>query len=201
MAISKVQYKTSSEATPIVWMDATPATASASDILSPMTAMLADGVITTGTGSGGGSGGLMYETGTWTPAEDVSSYTIPFINTHSVAPSIYVIAEATAQTIMYASSNVCVAYSNIHQITGAACETDNDTYYGFVMQRYTTSGNAMTGATANLVSPYTNASDSTNTQSRYWAKETGIKATSSSSSRYWRSGRTYKWIAVWTPTV
>lgn len=58
MAISKVVYKSSASATPVIWMDATPATAEAADITSPKTAMLADGVMTTGTGSGGGGGGI-----------------------------------------------------------------------------------------------------------------------------------------------
>lgn len=54
MAISKVVYKSSPSATPVTWMDATTATAAAADIISPKTAMLANGVVTTGTGSGGG---------------------------------------------------------------------------------------------------------------------------------------------------
>lgn len=54
MAISKIVYKESPEATPVTWMDATPATAGAADIMAPKTAMLADGVMTTGTGSGSG---------------------------------------------------------------------------------------------------------------------------------------------------
>lgn len=54
MAISKVVYKSSASATPVTWMDATPATAAAADITAPKTAMLADGVVTTGTGTGGG---------------------------------------------------------------------------------------------------------------------------------------------------
>ena len=54
MAISKIIYKASASATPEVWMDATTATATAGDIISPKTAMLADGVVTQGTGSGGG---------------------------------------------------------------------------------------------------------------------------------------------------
>ena len=54
MAISKIVYKSSPSATPVTWMDATPATAAAADITSPKTAMLADGVVTTGTGTGGG---------------------------------------------------------------------------------------------------------------------------------------------------
>lgn len=52
MAVAKVIYKSSANATPEVWMDATTATAAAGDITSPKTAMLADGVVTTGTGSG-----------------------------------------------------------------------------------------------------------------------------------------------------
>lgn len=54
MAISKVVYKASASATPVVWMDATTATAAASDIISPKTAMLKNGVVTAGTGSSGG---------------------------------------------------------------------------------------------------------------------------------------------------
>ncbi len=52
MAISKVIYKSSANATPETWMDATTATAAAADITAPKTAMLADGVMTTGMGSG-----------------------------------------------------------------------------------------------------------------------------------------------------
>ena len=49
MAISKIVYKASASATPETWMDATTATAAAADIIAPKTAMLADGVVTTGT--------------------------------------------------------------------------------------------------------------------------------------------------------
>lgn len=53
MAISKFIYKSSSNATPVTWMDATGATADASQIIAPFTAMLKDGVVTQGTGSAG----------------------------------------------------------------------------------------------------------------------------------------------------
>lgn len=52
MAVAKVIYKSSANATPEVWMDATTATAAAADVIAPKTAMLSDGVMTTGTGSG-----------------------------------------------------------------------------------------------------------------------------------------------------
>lgn len=54
MPISKIIYKASDQATGEIWMDSTPATAAAADILAPKTALLANGVLTTGTGTGGG---------------------------------------------------------------------------------------------------------------------------------------------------
>lgn len=54
MPISKIIFKASAQATPETWMDSTPATAAAADILAPKTALLANGVLTTGTGTGGG---------------------------------------------------------------------------------------------------------------------------------------------------
>ena len=54
MAISKVVYKSSSSAQGVTWMDATSATAAAADIAATKTAMLANGVVTEGTGTGGG---------------------------------------------------------------------------------------------------------------------------------------------------
>ena len=71
MAISKIIYKTSAQDTGTVWMDATPATAVAADITAPKTAMLADGVVTTGTGSGGQSGTWqIVHQGTYTITDD-----------------------------------------------------------------------------------------------------------------------------------
>lgn len=51
MAVAKVIYKSSANATPETWMDATTATAAAEDITAPKTAMLADGMVVTGTGT------------------------------------------------------------------------------------------------------------------------------------------------------
>lgn len=67
MAISKVVYKESVSASPVTWIDATPSTAGASNIISPYTAMLANGVVTTGTGSSSG-GASNFVTGTFTPS-------------------------------------------------------------------------------------------------------------------------------------
>lgn len=70
MAISKIVYKSSASATPVTWMDATSATATAADIISPKTAMLADGVVTEGTGTGGGGSWVTVYNGTVALAGD-----------------------------------------------------------------------------------------------------------------------------------
>ena len=58
MAISKIIYKASAAAIPETWMDSTPATAAAEDITAPKTALLATGILTEGTGTGGGDIGI-----------------------------------------------------------------------------------------------------------------------------------------------
>lgn len=74
MAISKITYKSSPSATPETWMDATGATAAASDITSPKTAMLADGVVTTGTGTAPTGTKQISITQNGTTTEDVAAY-------------------------------------------------------------------------------------------------------------------------------
>ena len=95
MAISKVVYKSSANATPVTWMDATPATAAASDIISPKTAMLANGVVTQGTGSGGGGSGKQYASGTYTADQTYTGtydHEITTIASLGFTPSVFYMA-------------------------------------------------------------------------------------------------------------
>ena len=150
-----------------------------------------------------GGGGLVYETGTWTPTEDVADYTISFANTHSTAPWFYMIDDAT-NTYINTATNFLVIYSNFNQQSGAILyRSATNLAYGFVYTRYRASTGAsdLAGTVTNIDTPYTSTDDSTNTNSRYWATETGIRAYTNATSRYWRSNRTYKWIAIWAPTT
>lgn len=202
MAISKVVYKSSANATPVVWMDATPATASASNIISPYTAMLANGIVTQGTGSGGG-GGLEYETGTWTPASDVADTTISFTNTHTTAPFYYEIVDITGTYYNTTNSNWRVQYANFGQFFGSGIfPSTSSTWYGRVNCIYRTSNASnLGGYTIDITHPASETGSSDTTYPRYWATNTTIRAYSISTSRYWRSGRTYKWVAIWAPST
>lgn len=97
MAISKVIYKSSASAQGEIWIDATPATAAAADIMSPKTAMLADGVVTLGTGTGGG--GVV--SGTFSPASNSQTVTLTdCIGCTSICvyPTTSIVAPASGRT-------------------------------------------------------------------------------------------------------
>lgn len=89
MAISKVIYKSSPNATPETWMDATPATAAAADIIAPKTAMLADGLLTVGTGSGGGASNVV--TGKFKGTNSNSALDVPISYSGSGYPIAVII--------------------------------------------------------------------------------------------------------------
>lgn len=150
--------------------------------------------------AGGGGSGLVYETGEYKPSANVAKVTIPFANTHTVAPFFYVVADVTETASSTTADNLLTLYVNFHQYFGNACNYGGTSYlYGLAATRYKSSSTGTNGTTFVISNPYTNSSDATNGYSRYWAKETGILAYTNSNSRYWRSGRTYKWIAVWKP--
>ena len=141
-----------------------------------------------------GGGGLVYETGTWTPATDSEGYFINFANSHTTAPFYYAIWCVSS---FVSSSSGGVIYSNVHQAIGEPLHTSaSGLRYGYAQKIISSGANSI----SNLSYPYTNQGDSSGSYSRYWAKETGINAPQYSSGYPWRAGSTYKWIAVWAPT-
>lgn len=143
-----------------------------------------------------GGGGLVYETGTWTPATDTTGETISFSNTHTVAP-MYVQLCDIGETETDASSVLNFGIIDYRKMFGSGVNYGTSTTYGYAEwatktsssftssdQRFTTD----TDNSSNKLSPY------------YWVTETGFYAYVNSSSRYFRANRTYKWISVWAPT-
>lgn len=144
--------------------------------------------------------GLEYETGTWTPSEDVQIYAISLSNTHTVAPAAYVVYDADDSTVQD-NSNIICRYLNYAQMCGVATTfSGTTTYYGQISYASKSTGTSAGSGNTYLLKPYTDTSDGNNGCSRFYATETSIKAYGANSTRYWRSGRTYKWMAVWAPT-
>lgn len=152
-----------------------------------------------------GGGGLEYETGTWSPSEDVARPTISFTNSHTTPPIHISFVDATNDygTSGVTNANMGFEYTDWWRLTKAGLYYASSTiYYGVANYWYrTTNAESFTTNRAYFTANSDNAGDSGTTYPRYWANETGFRPYTSSSSRHWLAGRTYKWIAVWAPTT
>ncbi len=152
--------------------------------------------------SGASSSGLEYEEGTWVQATGQNSVTINFTNTHSTPPSFYEIFLADSSCPADINSVLHIVYTNFEQLSNTTTKFYDsggiayNAYYGIIMRSYNTGSSTPAESMLLLTSSSSDASDSTIYNSRYWATETRILGFISSS-RYFESGCTYYWRAVW----
>ena len=133
------------------------------------------------------SGGLEYEEGTWTPSEDTNYPTITFTNSHTDAPILAMISDVSSGLVPASSFYACGIF-NWYQYTGVA----PNSMYAFYARRYTNSSGTATGTSGNI-----------NVESNianYVTNEV-YHPVLSNTTEYFRTSRTYKWIAVWAPTT
>ena len=277
--ISKVQFKSSSSATPVVWMDTTDKTVTAGDMLNGITALKNDGTTATGNiqnqtaqtiypstndqtiasgkylsgtqtvkgvlltnlsaanvkkdvvikvgdsvdddritaitgtyeGSGGGggsvtqdqdgfivlpptggstpSGGLEYESGTFTPTENEEAHTITFSNTHSTAPYSVIVFDNGA-TDMGAKALMYWNFTDYNQLGALVYSSGNTIAYSRIVIGNRTSTSASHGTTT--------CTDATASES--YVSSSRISMSLNSNSQLIAT-RTYEWIAVWAPTT
>lgn len=178
----------------ITAVDISDTTAVANDVAQGKYFYTADGTKTAGTSTGGG-GGLEYEEGTWIPSEDIARPTISFTNSHTNPPMFYMFYDATeTATGTESNTNFGVVFGSWYNAFGDWIHRLNDDkQYGAVRYIYSTTGNSVT---LSILDSTSNAASTI-----YWATNSAITPSTGSQSRYWRAGRTYKWIAVWAPTT
>lgn len=145
----------------------------------------------------GGGGGLEYETGTYTPNADIARPTINFTNSHTEPPILVMFADATGTDHTASNSNYACIIANINGLTGGGVPSNasSNRRYGVASYVYRTSSNP----SQNIYGISSLTSSSSASGLMYWVTNTGFIPSSASTSRYWRAGRTYKWIAVWKP--
>ena len=149
----------------------------------------------------GGGGGLEYETGTYTPESDIARPTITFANSHTEAPVLIYMCDVTGTAHSTTNSNYVFCYCDPFKLWGQGYPYSSTGFrYASVYYAYRASNTNSISSTGHLIA---NKSSSTFSNSssypRYWATETNFRPYTNSSSRYWRSDRTFKWIAVWKP--
>ena len=146
--------------------------------------------------SGGGGSGLDYETGTYTPVSDTVQPTINFSKTHTSMPVFIYLQDAGGYNST-SNSNYIFLYIDWQLLIGNPIYTNSSTVqYGMVWYEYRGSSSASKGQTFFTV-PSSDTDGSSASKPRYYATESHFEPYSVSTSRYWRAGRTYKWIAVW----
>lgn len=153
-----------------------------------------DGYSSVNVNVSGGGGGLEYETGTWTPSEDVATGEILFTNTHAQPPFFFVITDVDGdQHTNLLNTNAYAVFTNWNRILGTTIyPSSTSTRFGSLTGAYRRT------QTSDLYVVTRNFSN--DTYAANYATNTSIRPFLNSSS-YWRAGYNYKWIAVWAPTT
>ena len=153
--------------------------------------------------SGGGGSGLEYETGTWTPSENIARGEVLFANAHSDMPAYIALGEyASSATSVVGNTNQTFVYVDLYKLFGGGVHYGNTgNAYRYSLVQYGRCANNSLNIYSTATSYNSdNQGDSDNTYPRYWVQEDRFFPYSNSATFYWRAGITYKWMAVWAPT-
>lgn len=148
-----------------------------------------------------GGGGLTYETGTWTPTADIARGTISFSNSHSEPPVAIVLADATGTASSTTNSNHMFVWFDVQRLTGHGFPYSSSGFrYAAAYYSYRGSSTSSLSNSGYLCSQQTTSTGASGVSyPKYWATASEFHPYSQSTSRYWRAGRTFKWIAIWKP--
>lgn len=150
--------------------------------------------------AGGGGGGMEFEVGEWTPTEDLTRGTVEFTRTHSEAP-VFVVLFAPSDSMSLNSSIEEFSYFDFYKMfNGAPMVMSGTSYYSLVKWLYRSSSTNFSSNWVGIIYKSDNPSSSSKSYPRYWVTENEFHPYANSSSRYWRAGRTYKWLAIWKPS-
>lgn len=187
MAINKVVFDGDT------LIDITGTTATAAQVLQGFGAFGANGEWMDGTAPDG----LEYEEGVYSPTSNIARPTIDFAKSHDEPPFLIVMSDISSASELSANSNILFCFFSPYLFN-----TDNAYPYSTSSERpavayYTYYRSQGTTTSAIYVSNSSTTTTSSSSYIGYWTTNTHFRPYSNSTSRYWRSGRSYKWIAIW----
>ena len=149
-----------------------------------------------------GSGGLTFESGTYEPSVDTSGEKILFTNSHSEAPAFIMMVDATGTADTTSNTNMQFVWYDYYKLYGTGMPWSSSAMrYASAYYAYrATNTSALSVGGVHCSANSDNAGSGGINYPRFWTDELGFTPNSASTSRYWRTGRTYKWIAIWRPT-
>lgn len=148
------------------------------------------------------TGGITeYESGTWTPSSNIARGTINFSNSHSAPPSVIFLSDVTNDTNTTSNTNFVFIYLDAYRTFGSIFPYSSTAKRYSVISYIYRASSTTSLSNGNVLTSYSsnNTSATNYDYSRYWATNTEFHPYTNSTSRYWRSGRTYKWYAIWLP--
>ena len=148
--------------------------------------------------------GLIYEEGTYIPSSDTARPTITYSNSHSGWPLYIAMADASEDVPTSSGYNSFWSITYFENPLTHIVPNSSDTRYGIISYQYYSGSSpnfTTTQGVYNITSSVDSSANSSTSNARYWLTSTGFIPGSGSSSRYWKAGRQYKWIAVWQPQV
>lgn len=150
----------------------------------------------------GGVSGLEFETGTYEPSADTSGEKILFANTHSEAPVCIMMVDATGTANTTTNTNMTFIWFDYYKLYRIGLPWSSSAFrYATAFYIYrASSATALTQGATHCAYNSDNAGSGAINYPRFWTDELGFTPNSASTSRYWRAGRTYKWIAIWRQT-
>lgn len=148
--------------------------------------------------------GLTYEEGIYTPSSDTARPTITYSNSHSGWPLYIAMADTSGDAPTSSGYNSFWSITYFENPFTHIVPNSSSTRYGVISYQYYSGSSpnfTTTQGVYNITSSADSGANSSTSNAGYWLTSTGFIPGSGSSSRYWKAGRQYKWIAVWPPQV
>ena len=143
-----------------------------------------------------GAAGLEIETGTWTPARNTVHGEIPLNKVHDKPPVAYIVFDIGSYDSTSASSGLyfgCVDFEALLGETAVGASVTQGVYTGIYRG---TSSQGLQQSSRSIGHGASDPDDSSTSYYRYYATETTLRPEVVYNA-YWRTTRTYKWIAIW----
>lgn len=151
-------------------------------------------------GGGGSTADFEYETGTWTTDENIANAIVSFSKTHEEPPTFFVFADGEDTYDSNVDIGVgCIYVSNYDFLgTGATPKSSvSKSLKAFILCKYKSNATTYGNKTYEVLYPTSQSGSSAYDYARYWVNESYFKAYTGSDTKYWHTGRTYKWYAIW----
>ena len=141
------------------------------------------------------SGGLEYESGTWSPTSNTTKGTINFTNTHTSPPTVVAVWDTASS--LYSGGYTLTSWGGIDMTKLAGLTDTSRLVHAFTRHMYSTNSSSVSTGSFDITYGGWSSTSSSNNYWRYFADENAMYPYAATNV-YMRTKRTYNWYAIWT---